>query len=111
MIPFKHTRKIVKQIAWATERSFWECKYVLHDRNCEHLANMLVYGINYSEQVENKKTSLTAPIDVARGFLAPFTLGLTLISGPITVNNNKGSTIKLTNEMRETDDKLGYITN
>jgi len=72
---------------------------------------MLIYGINYSEQVEAKKTRLTAPIDIARGFIAPFTLGLSLVGGPTTVNNDKGSTIKLTNEMRETDDKLGYITN
>jgi hypothetical protein len=106
-IPFKCLMRMADQIAWAEKARFWEDAYSLHDRNCEHFANMIAYGINYSEQVERNKTALTAPIDVMRGFIAPFTLGLSLIGGPCTVNNGKGSTIKLVNEMSESNDKLG----
>jgi len=109
MIPFKNPRKIVKQINWAVWK-FWEDKYLLWDRNCEHFANMIVYGINFSEQVEDNKALLTAPIDITRGILAIPTFGLTLIGGPCTVNNGKGSTIKLVNEMRESNDKFGWTT-
>ena len=42
---------------------------------------MIVFGINYSEQIYNS-----------------------VLSG----NNGKGSTIKLINEINETEDKLGY---
>ncbi|CAG8662947.1 12362_t:CDS:2 [Ambispora gerdemannii] len=63
------------------------------NRNCEHFANMIVYGINYSEQVKEKK----GLIQVSRGLLDAFS----------PINNGKGSTIKLTNELKETEDKLG----
>nr|CAG8433647.1 12609_t:CDS:2 [Entrophospora candida] len=50
-------------------------RYDLANRNCEHFANMCVYGINFSEQY--------------------------------SINNGK-STLKLTNEINETNGKLGY---
>lgn len=111
IIPFKYPRRMAEQVAWAYSNDFRKGQYSLWDRNCEHFANMCVYGINFSEQVENNKTALTAPIDIGRGFLAPFTFGLTLIGGPCTVNNGKGSTIKLTNEMSESNGRLGEKDN
>lgn len=81
-IPFKNHSKIARQIAWATDGTpFRKGNYNLKDRNCEHFANMIVYGINYSEQIYNK-----------------FSSG----------NNGKGSTIILTDEMEETNNMLGY---
>src|SRR3954470_23542145 len=98
----------------------------------EHFANMCVYGINYSEQVDDKKGQLivkagvqSAGLGVVGGVgagasiaLAPFTFGLSLIPGAMiaggiietserhyTLNNNKDSTIKLVNEMSESNDK------
>ncbi|RHZ35257.1 lecithin retinol acyltransferase family protein [endosymbiont GvMRE of Glomus versiforme] len=55
MIPFKYLRRIAEQIVWAVDNNFWHNNYDLRNRNCEHFANMLVYGINYSGQIEQKK--------------------------------------------------------
>jgi len=104
MIPFKHTRKIVKQIAWAVENKFREDKYCLPNRNCEHFANMIIYGINYSEQVNGNKFGSSFCFSC---FICHDSNGNPTFSG----NNDKGNTIKLTNEMSETDDRLGYTTN
>lgn len=57
--------------------------YSLCNRNCEYFANMAVYGINYSAH-----RSL-------------------LVVDPV-FNNGKDSTIKLTEEMKESNEKLGY---
>jgi len=104
IVPFKNPRKIVKQITWAVEERFCEDKYCLANRNCEHLANMLVYGINYSKQVFERS--------LGSGFCTScficYDSNGNLTSGG---NNNKGDKIKLSNEMSETDDRLGWKTN
>jgi len=107
IIPFKYFRKIARQIGWTREREFREDNYSLADRNCEHFANMIVYGINYSEQIEDNKDLIIAKnIGVTSLFPLP-----SLIFNNYSINNGKGSTIKLTNEMSETNDKLGWKTN
>src|SRR4051794_17598012 len=80
MIPFKYSSKIADQIGHLVENNFRRNNYNLHNSNCEHFANMVVYGINYSEQIYNE-----------------FRSG----------NNGKGSTIKLTDEMAESNRKIG----
>ena len=93
IIPFKHHEKIIKQIAWAVDVDFRKNRYCIANRNCEHLANMIVYGINYSEQV--KKGPIKSWIGT-RNFNV--------------INNGKGSAIKLTNEMSESDRELRLKT-
>ena len=78
IIPFKNYRDIIRQAVWAKDNNFRKGNYDLNNRNCEHFANMLVYGINYSEQVCNN-----------------FPLG----------GNN---TIKLIDEIRDTKNLLGW---
>lgn len=90
IIPFKYYQKIARQIAWVNDVNFRANNYSLGDRNCEHFANMIVYGINYSQQVEN--SSLINIVNWNK-------------------NNGKGSTIKLTNEMSESESRLGWKTN
>nr|CAG8435694.1 12344_t:CDS:2 [Entrophospora candida] len=109
---------------------------------------MLVYGINYSEQIENNKEKLTATFGITGGmaagswiglgvagvtsslvFAGP-TFGLSLIWGAASaglsgagsvgavaasydlseVNNGKGSTINLKNEIRDTDSSILLAT-
>jgi hypothetical protein len=149
MIPFKYSRRIAEQIAWAYSNNFREDNYDLRNRNCAHFANMCVYGINYSEEIEDNKESLSASVGVPAGaaaggitalgvsnligsiLLAPATGGTSLLLGAASigatgvgvattveaveryheVNNGKGSTIKLTNEMRESNGKLGEKSN
>jgi len=144
VIPFKNPRRIAEQIAWAVETRFREDCYNLRNRNCEHFANMCVYGINYSKQIKDNETRLAAVVGVPGGAvvggmtaaggialgsslaLAPATGGLSLLwglasagtaalGGTVTVkiceevgemNNSKGSTIKLSNEMSESNNKL-----
>jgi len=50
-IPFKHHKKTAENLAWAKEEKYGKGNYDLFNRNCEHFANMCVYGINYSEQI------------------------------------------------------------
>jgi hypothetical protein len=109
MIPFKHYSKIAKQIAWAYDVDFRAKNYSLSNRNCEHFANMIVYGINYSQQIEDNKGIVNTG-KVVSSFLGGATLGLSFLATGVpegATNNDKGSTIKLINEMRETEDKLG----
>ncbi|CAG8636555.1 6051_t:CDS:2 [Ambispora gerdemannii] len=117
--------------------------------NCEHFANMCVYGVNYSGQIYDKRGAFNATIGITGGAtigtmgglgifnligsiaLAPATGGASLFLGAastglvgvgtaVTVdacerfselNNNKGSTIKLTSEMSESNGKLGEKDN
>ena len=132
-IPFKYPRRIAEQIAWAYSNDFREGQYDLRNRNCEHFANMCVYGVNFSEQVDDRKEALAVGQGVRGGLgatyfvgtsllLAPFTGGLSLAVAPLAaipltesfttqINNNKGSTIKLTSEMNESNGKLGEKDN
>jgi len=50
IIPFKHFKLIASQIARAENIQWREGDYCLGNQNCEHAANMLVYGIEYSKQ-------------------------------------------------------------
>ena len=75
-IPFKYPRRIAEQIAWAYSNNFREDNYDLRNRNCEHFANMCVYGINYSEQIEDRKESLRAAVGVPAGAAAGGIAGL-----------------------------------
>jgi hypothetical protein len=56
IIPFKHREEIAQQIAWAESNNFRRNQYSLFSRNCEHFANMIVYGVNQSEQTEGDRS-------------------------------------------------------
>jgi len=108
IIPFKHCDKISRQVAYSVNK-FWENRYNLYNRNCEHFANMIGLGINYSEQIEDNKEKINNTISFARGFFATLTFGATIWAyEDVPDNNGKGSTIKLINEINETHDKIGY---
>jgi len=114
LLPFKHHKKIARQIAWAYSNNFWEDQYDLRNRNCEHFANMCVYGINYSWQVYE----IFGVMDVAGANLFSSALPWpfpAIVESPLSRvredankvrNNFKGSEIKLTNEIRECDEIL-----
>lgn len=105
VLPFKYHGLTVRQIVYAEENDYWKDNYNLFNRNCEHFANMATFGINYSNQIEKKKELIRT---IARtGKSALFGPMLLLTPNP-TLNNGKGSTIKLTDELKETYDKLGY---
>ncbi|CAJ0845810.1 4344_t:CDS:2 [Entrophospora sp. SA101] len=89
-----------------TIENYRENNYSLLNRNCEHFANMLVYGINYSEQIERSKSAIINAHRIGRT-AAGGLLGLALVPDP-QLNNGKGPIIKLTNEIKESNEKLGY---
>lgn len=137
VIPFKNYKDIIRQAVWAKDNGFRRGNYNLPNRNCEHFTNMLVYGIDFSQQVYERKGEMiakacvhTAPIGIAGGLiagtsivLAPFTFGLSLIPGAIGTAasvagivetaenegtlNNGKSEVCLATEIRETNDRLG----
>jgi len=149
VIPFKHSKRIAEQIAWAVETKFREDCYDLLNRNCAHFANMCIYGINYSEEIEENSGLINGSVNTlavadsvgVTGLgvwgilgsiaLAPATGGASLffLGGPSAfgaivgnaavvdamnryeLNNGKGSTIALTNEMSESNGKLGKRDN
>jgi hypothetical protein len=104
IIPFKNHKKIAQQITWAASNDYRQGRYCLANRNCEHFANACVYGINYSEQVNNHPVG-------AR--LCPSCFPCKDDNGNPTNggNNDKGSTIKLTDELTETNQMLGESSN
>jgi hypothetical protein len=69
---------------------------------------MLVYGINYSEQIEEKKGLLFLFKD---GGSLIFAFPVAPLINEFGTNNNKGSTINLRDEINEVDNKLGRRTN
>jgi len=91
IIPFKHYEDVINQIGWAMFNYFRDGQYCLSSRNCEHFANMLVYGINYSKQVDEKRTRCWMACPYAH---------------ICNTNNSKGSTICLRNEIKETNNLL-----
>lgn len=127
VIPFKNPRRTAEQIAWAVDTRFREDQYNLRNRNCEHFANMCIYGINYSRQIYYNKEQFE--VAVGAGAVVSTTAftagGLFNVIGSIALapatavaceeyselNNGKGSTIKLTNEMSESNGKLGEKDN
>lgn len=56
IIPFKHRSKIARQIAWSADTNFRRNEYSLFNKNCEHFANMINYGIEHSEQAESDRS-------------------------------------------------------
>lgn len=90
IIPFKNHRDIIRHAASAVVSNYQKGKYNLANRNCEHLANMLVYGVNYSSQVYDREVELKLKLEYK-------------------LNNHKGSTICLKNEIQETDRELGSL--
>jgi hypothetical protein len=72
---------------------------------------MIAYGINYSNQIEKRKELIKTLIRTGKFYVLcsgnPAGIPLLLTPNP-TFNNGKDSTIKLTDELKETYDKLGY---
>lgn len=137
VIPFKNYRDIAKQMVWAKDNHFRKGNYSLPNRNCEHFANMIVYGIDFSEQIKQNKEKVIAlgssatTYAIASGsfvaagsaLLAPVTFGLSLIPGAFGVTmsvvggadtlenysniNNGKISICLRDEIRETSTNKG----
>jgi len=116
IIPFKYLRRIAEQIAWAADNNFRKGSYSLRNRNCEHFSNMLIYGINYSKQIENSNLASVSDglstfneitLSVAFSVLNFKSTSVRMIKK----NNDKGSTIKLSSEMDESNNKLGERDN
>lgn len=137
VIPFKNYKDIAKQVVWAKDNHFRKGNYSLPKRNCEHLANMCVYGINFSDQIDKNKekiialgSSATAYATYSGTFIAassvltaPVTFGLSLIPGAIGVTasvagvvdtyenygdiNSSKRDINLRDEINESNSLLG----
>lgn len=64
IIPSKHPALIIKHLRKSLENDYGKNKYDLMGNNCEHFANLIVHGINFSSQVSNyfKFTLITTPL-------------------------------------------------
>jgi len=92
IIPFKNYKQIIGEAVWAKDNNYQKGDYMLLNRNCEHFANSLVYGIYYSQQMaEFKKSSKIVAANTVGGLigglgygllLAPFTGGASLLVAP-----------------------------
>jgi hypothetical protein len=101
--------------------------YNLLNRNCEHFANMAVLGINYSQEVEEKKgliiaknsahlavraartTAGTATTVALTGWgigLAPFTFGLSLIPAAVTAGATVAGVVDYVEKIDNGDFKI-----
>ena len=76
IIPFKRSLEVVRQAVWAKDNNFWKGNYNLRNRNCEHFANMCIYGINYSKQMEDNKERLVAAVGIPGGMAVGAYAGL-----------------------------------
>jgi len=55
VVPFKEKEQIIQHIARSIVGEFGKGEYDLFENNCEHFANMMVFGINYSYQGSDGK--------------------------------------------------------
>lgn len=102
IIPFKNYKDIARQVVWAKDNHFRRGNYNERNRNCEHFANMVVYGINFSEQIEQREWAFGAvcapggaAITATTGLgiwstityigLAPFTGGVSLVGAAASI--------------------------
>jgi hypothetical protein len=77
IIPFKSPQMIERQACKAITNYFRRNNYDLHCGNCEHFANMLVYGIEHSQQIaqqlgfskEIERDTLTAEYEMTCSIL------------------------------------------
>ena len=91
-------KDIAQQIDWANDKNYWEGRYCLANNNCEHRTNSFVYGINFSKQVQERPNKSIDNCKRWRG-----ECNGNCKSG--IVNNSKGSTINLKNEINQTDNQ------
>jgi len=106
IIPFKDYKKIIEQatkVWWVDYKN-----YCLANRNCEHLANSIVYGINYSKQVQDEKGWYVAN-NVKSALFGGL---LSVLWHDYSLNNGKGGTICLKNEINsyETNGRFDNLT-
>lgn len=106
-LPFRHYKKIIEEIRFAYANEVWKEKYSLDNNNCEHLTNMLVFRINYSEQVGRKKEFFNRLLFSRLRYLSQ----LPYFSRIANANNGKSSLINLNREMTESTELLGKLTN
>ena len=99
IVPFREWKKTIRNIVWAKEVKYWDGIYCLANRNCEHLANTMVYGINYSKQaVERKFWSRVG---------CKFSGSACFSRGGCKASNNGKNSICLRNEIEEVNNNLG----
>jgi hypothetical protein len=101
VIPFKHYKQIAQQIGWAQANNYGYRQYCLANNNCEHKANSFVFGINYSKQVGKRPSDSINKC--GKGWRTDCNGGCK--SG--ISNNSKGSTIRLSDEIAQTNNQLG----
>jgi hypothetical protein len=75
----------------------------LANNNCEHRANSFICGINYSNQVWERPSKAIDKCSFWRECSGGCKSGVS--------NNNKGSTIKLVDEIIRTDNQLKKTSN
>lgn len=56
IVPFRNWEKALQNVVWTVDIAYGVGYYDKFTRNCEHLANTVVYGINHSEQVSKWKS-------------------------------------------------------
>jgi len=110
--PFKHIDKILLQAKKAWWVDYGENKYDLANHQCEHVANSIILGINYSLQMENRKDDMVVRNIIHTLLAPPFGSLFRLARGEYSINNGKGSTICLKNEINsyETNGRFDNLT-
>jgi hypothetical protein len=58
IIPFKSKAKILEHLARTVLSEYGKNQYDLYSKNCEHFANMIIYGLNFSQQFVSKEKIL-----------------------------------------------------
>jgi len=118
IVPFCHYQKIVRRLAWAKETKYRKGEYDLFNSNCEHFANMCVYGINYSEQIGKlekqgfkhfwakygKDNNVFIQLVVKPWWWSSIVDAIK--AGKRVSNNGKGQVINLAHEIVEVNSKL-----
>jgi hypothetical protein len=107
IIPFKHHEKISKQIAWAAMNEYREGQYQVLKKNCEHFANMVVFGFEHSHQGHSHQEFLKNHMRNSINVFFPFFPVPLEGSG---IESEEEKKVKLVDEINRTNSQLGEST-
>jgi len=107
IIPSKRPSLILEQIRTIVETEYQRDNYSLSSRNCEHLSNILVYGVNKSHQVDRVVNSVAFSLEIAVKAAAMILEGSTQGASNSSTGFSLKKAIKQTNELlRELEKEL-----
>lgn len=109
IIPFKNFNTMVKQIAKAVVEKYREGNYDILGSNCENFANMIVHGLDFSQQGEKfSKGYITKSFSSIESYYSRHNI-VQMLANEREWEKRADIEFDLKNKIKETNDKLDNL--